>query len=62
MHMQVIDERSKVYSYAGDDRVNQAITGTFTGAYSRGIVSSNRLATRELVMYATVKVIRKFFF
>ncbi len=23
----MIDERSKAYSYAGDDRVNQAITG-----------------------------------
>jgi hypothetical protein len=23
----MIDERSKAYSYAGDDRVNQAVTG-----------------------------------
>ena len=29
-HVQVIDERSKVYSYAGDDKVNRAITGTYT--------------------------------
>jgi hypothetical protein len=28
--MKVIDERSKAYSYAGDDRVNQAITGKVT--------------------------------
>ena len=27
MAYKVVDERSKLYSYAGDDKVNQAITG-----------------------------------
>ena len=49
--MQVIDERSKVYSYAGDDRVNQAITGTCRGVCISGIVFSNRHSGAGYLIY-----------
>jgi hypothetical protein len=44
----MIDERSKAYSYAGDDRVNQAITGKVRVRIQKEIISDLMRKNEEI--------------